>query len=358
MAQNNREAWLKLYKLADKAGEISAWEWLFEAQMFGLRVPQSNETWYASIMGSGGPHQCYCFYKGNDALDTLVQMRDNLSSLDEENHEMEHYYMMQFMRLQNCIQVSFEEEDVISEEKLEHLQELGIGPDKKGLWPSLSDWSKGYHPWLIAEDQIELTTILLEKTLEIAQHYEDTPEALEPWEDFGNKMPIFTATTDKNGALVWTETEEIIDYNTAEATYTPLYKKGWEGLKKVRKKVEVIVAGKLYTGMPVQELPENRPQYHDPILVVNPEKGEILGFAMRLEENPDMEGQLLQIFLDAGICPELVLIADLDTYDILGTCLEAAEIDVDIHEGAAEILASIMSNMNDTLMDPDMFGEN
>ncbi len=340
--------WRALYELAAEAQEIAAWEWLYEDQMFGLRVPGSPNTWYVSIMGTNGEHLCYCFYKGEAGVHTILSLKEKLMSLDESNEALVAYIQLQFMRAQSCIQVSFEEMDMVSDDQLVHLERLGIQYDEDELWTSISDWTPDLRAWPIDEDQIDVVHTLLKKTLEITQQYRDRPEGLPQWEGYGAPLPIYAATASSSGELEWTQTQELIDSsNLLGEPYRPLYPDGWTQLKKMPKKRVELAAGRMLPISGIQPSDDARPYYINPIIVVDIKAGNILGAAMSSEETSDLEAQVLQIFMDLGICPAAVRVGDPVTLAFLKPCLDLANIEVSLHDRATELFATITEQMND-----------
>jgi hypothetical protein len=351
-AKQTRQRWHALYELTVKAGAVGAWEWLYEDQLFGIRVPDSPHTWYASVMGTNGEHLCYCFYRGQKGLESFLAMREKMMAMDEDNITLMRYYQLQFMRAQNCIQVSFEEEDLVDDAQLAHLEQIGIQFEGDGLWSCITDWTPSLAPWPIEEAQIDLVHTLLEKTLEVAQQYENTPDKLPVWEGNGMAMPIYTATAAADGSLVWAVTEEVVDTTQEnEPDYAPLYPKGWAQLKNTPQKKVVLAAGRMMDLHGIQPSEDQRPYYIDPILIIHTETGEMLGMAMSGEETVDLEAQILQIIMDLGSRPQAVLVADELSLDLLEPCLDLAGIQSGLDASATQALAMATMQLGEMMGD-------
>ncbi len=349
--------WQALYELAVDAQEVAAWEWLYEDQIFGLRLPNNPYTWYVSVMGTSGEHLCYCFYRGEAGLEAFKSLKDKLMSEDEPQEALLMYYQLQFMRAQNCIQVSFEEMDLMSDEQLAHLERIGMQWDENELWTSITDWTPDLQSWPIEEDQIDVVHTLLQKTLEIAQLYLNCPGELPQWEGYDTPVPIFTATQGSNGHLEWTQTLERVDGSKAFGEpYQPLYPDGWAQLKRMPQKKVELGAGRMLPISGIQPSDDVRPYYLNPVVVFDPKAGNILGVAMSSEDAQDVEAQVFQIIMDFGICPTTVLVGDPVTLHFLKPCLDLANIKVALHDGATQLLAMITEQMNEMPIDemPDI----
>src|SRR5437868_12839826 len=62
------ELWREFYSLAGKVHEMAPWEWMQEADVFGVEDPEGGEIQFVSVMGALGEHFAVALYPGAWAL--------------------------------------------------------------------------------------------------------------------------------------------------------------------------------------------------------------------------------------------------------------------------------------------------
>ena len=68
------ENWRKLYALAERVKALAPWDWMEEADMFGVRNPDTDELGFVSVMGTLGEHFAVALYLGSEGLDGFQEM--------------------------------------------------------------------------------------------------------------------------------------------------------------------------------------------------------------------------------------------------------------------------------------------
>jgi hypothetical protein len=349
----NKAEWTALYQLTDQAYELAAWEWLYEDQMFGIRLPDDPTTWYVSIMGNLGEHLCYCYYKGEQGLAGYIASK-NMGDISEDTHEMEEimYAHIAFMRSQNCIQVSYEDEEYADEDQMAHYEAVGLKMDT--YLPTLTDWTPGFEPDLISPEQIPTVTMLLQKTIELLSDDDTKGDDFPEWEDFGSSMTIHTATRAADGTLRWSTSEEVIKRPVDPLEQrTVAAPKGWQQFGGMKKTKSPLVIGRLLVMGSIMSEDDTRGYFRDPIVVVDPTDGAVIGMAMGADWD-ELEQQLLQTLLEYGNAPTEIFASDEWMLTFLQPCLQLAGLKGSVNDGARKGLAmmgaqfgSMMEQMDD-----------
>jgi hypothetical protein len=325
-------AWHALYETAVQARKLAPWEWMYEDEIFGLRLPDDPQTWYCSIMGANGEHLCYCFYKGDQALSLYLELRADA----ENNEDFDPYSMLQY---QNCLHVSFEDSDVLDPRQKKHLKSLGLSFRGAHQWVSLTDYTPGLFPWLIEEKQVGTLEVLLKQAMAVAGAKEEDEDFFESWDD-GDEMPIYTATRNPDGSLSWTENRENIAPESPKgAVHHTAFQANWKKLGGLPQKNHSIGCGFLPYNSPVQDKPTERAYFVKIMVVVDLKTGMILGMGMgNAAQN---EEGVLKAFQGLGFRPESVLTDSDAAVNILKSGCDLAGIAIKIDPKAKKMLREV-----------------
>lgn len=158
------EEWKALYRQLDRFAHLAPWQWMEEAQIFGVQDPETGTVHYISIVG------------GEDELPVLL-----LFSGDEGWHT--YWTLMEFAVEAGTIpdEVAFTmpmliatwgEEDSLLPAERELIRELNITPTPWG-WPVVRDFRPGWAPWYPDREGVRLLTLALKEGLHVAEHLRD-----------------------------------------------------------------------------------------------------------------------------------------------------------------------------------------
>ncbi|MEL6718275.1 MAG: hypothetical protein AAFP82_06140 [Bacteroidota bacterium] len=77
----NKEKWLNLYETAKRYQQLAPWEWMGDAQVFGVEHPETKELVFCVVFGRGGEVFGLNAYKGITGLESYLSIM-NLSPYD------------------------------------------------------------------------------------------------------------------------------------------------------------------------------------------------------------------------------------------------------------------------------------
>lgn len=330
-------AWRDLYETAVHARDLAAWDWMDETQMFGLRIPGEPHTWYCSIMGVAGEHRSYCFYRGEEALRIYLKL-ENASGDELDEYSIQDSAILFY----DCIQVSFEDRHLIHERELAIIKKLGIKFRGRNQWVSLKDYSPGWLPWAINEDQVPVTHTLLLKAMDVAMDCKAGKINIDEWITEGEQMPVFTLENDAwklEYKPVMLPLDEDIDLRPATAP------QGWESLRFLPQSHEQLVCGTFTTMEPAQSTPSSRPSFGKFTMLVNFNNERILGLSVIDPEQYELyEERLINLFRAAKARPRTIYFADEQSEVLLTDCFSRAGIPTAWDEEAVEVMQGVAAS--------------
>src|SRR5579872_5233461 len=125
MEQPSPEEWRRLYEAAVVFRDAAPWEWMWDAEVFGVQSPESGEIGYCCVMGRLGEHFALAVYEGSAGLEGLWQMRLDPPSGDPA----------EMLALQKCLMASFEDRSLLQKPDLEIIKQLGLKFRGRSVWP-------------------------------------------------------------------------------------------------------------------------------------------------------------------------------------------------------------------------------
>ncbi len=177
------EQWRQLYQYAEKIKELAPWEWMYESDIFGLALPEYEENYYVSILGSAGEHFAFSVLQGDVALGIF----DFISNNDIAAPGL-FFYMAQ-------LQISFEDREFCEKEDLEIIKKLGLKFRGHNDYPTFRAMHPGYLPYFINRNEAQIFLDILEQSIEVIERFRENEELL-----YGDEDKIFFRVKTETGA--------------------------------------------------------------------------------------------------------------------------------------------------------------
>lgn len=167
--QPTLEQWRKLYALAEQVKQLQPWQWMEEADIFGVELPDTGEMGFVSVMGMGGEHYAVSIYRGMGALFLLwdfMAMGPYASPLD-------------LLQIPQVMIAYGSRKDSTSEDHAiyKQLKLKFRGPHD---WVTFRDYSPGFLPWFMTARDVPLVIAALEQLLDVAPRYKANVKVLFP----------------------------------------------------------------------------------------------------------------------------------------------------------------------------------
>ena len=139
----------KMYELAFQFKGARLWQQLFDDEVFAVRL-SDGEIGYCSVMGRLGEHLALGLYVGNEGYQSYRLM------LDADHDAVDDIEMGFLLTAQSCLQCSFENKDMLSEEELEETRQYAQAHGKqlrgRNAFPQFTKYRPGRFPWRYDSD--------------------------------------------------------------------------------------------------------------------------------------------------------------------------------------------------------------
>lgn len=159
----------KLFEAALAFRQQAPWQWMWDAQIWGIRNPETGQIGYASVMGQLGEHLALAVYHGAEGLDGWYRLAQN-----EEPDNPTFLYEIPHL------QASFEDRERLTDKDRQVIKSLGLKFRGRQEWPLFRSYVPGYVDWYVAGDEARFLTLALLQTVEMAPRLKADPMLLEP----------------------------------------------------------------------------------------------------------------------------------------------------------------------------------
>lgn len=192
----NRATWKALYEAADRFQALRCWEWMQDADVFGIQNPANGEIGYCCIMGQLEEHYALAVYQGTQGLEALMEIGLQEVPVDP----------LTVLVSQKCLMASYEDRKMMEPADLKTIKDLGLKFRGRNAWPQFRSYLPGYAPWYVSQAEAEYLILALDQAAQVALKYKDQPEylatrnALHNYEEFLTYVP-----EQKEKTLQWKE---------------------------------------------------------------------------------------------------------------------------------------------------------
>jgi hypothetical protein len=277
------EQWSGLYEAAIRIRELSPWEWMTEADVFGVKDPQTGETGFVSVMGMLGEHYAVALYPNPRALYGLL-------ALEEARPDINPDALLEIPQ----IQLSFEDRDDLENRDRQLIKELGFKFRGRKEWPMFRSYRPGFVPWFVEAEEARLLVQALEQLLEVAPRFREDPSLLTPGGAEGESYLVRVASGEHResaapaGTSVWEDRVMEVPPPEPLPIEIEIDPEALESLERRPQGGYELEIDLFMSPTPIQENKEARPVLPYMLLFVEAESGMILGTEL-LDPTPSLE---------------------------------------------------------------------
>lgn len=314
--------WEPLYTLADQVFALEPWLFHPEEDLFGVQNPATGAISYVCVMGGIGTHCALALYRGTNGLNGLLKMR--------AMGDPEQYDSSEILSWQDCLMLSFENRDEVSEKQRARIKALGRSYRGHGNWPHFQEFVPYRFPWEVDDAGREWLKVALEQALNVLRRSQNDLLLIPEVEPLG---PHLVRVQRQDGAwedaLLPIAPRTTLGLHPARVESALVAKLAEKG--RVTQRLEL---GSIPFPEPMQESPESAPFFITALLLVEPDTGMVLGHALARHEALPTEAQalLVQALQNHEILPSELAVSDLTLARLVKPLTDALEIPLEIYE--------------------------
>ena len=188
----------RIYTLAGEIRKLGPWKWMYETDLFGVKIPETGRVYFVSVMGSEGAFFALSAYKGYEGLMQFFDFQEHADTMPPETILTIPHLML-----------SFTNREELSVEHLASIKEAGLSFRGKGNWPHLEEFVPGFIPELPGVNMLVDIPVILEQVLEVARRVKQDPGCLFREGDAGDAILVRTPSGSP-GRLHWEDRYEMV----------------------------------------------------------------------------------------------------------------------------------------------------
>jgi len=155
--ENNTEIFKEIYTMAEELQDMSPWNWMYESEVFGVKIPGTDRIYFVSVMGAEGQFEAIAAYRGRQGLAQFFQFQEEVETMPPETIFTIPHLML-----------SFTDRNELDREQLDSIRSTGLKFRGAGNWPRLEINEPGYLPVLPGGETLSDAMVVLEQALEVA----------------------------------------------------------------------------------------------------------------------------------------------------------------------------------------------
>ena len=183
---------IKAYQLADRLKELAPWEFMKEQEVFGVRIPDTGEQYFLSVMGTAGEHYSIAAYKGLWGLNGFWELHVPNTWV----RPMELMLIPHFM-------ISFENRELIDPAVRKKMKALGFTYRGKNAWPKLQQIIPGFVPAEPDEENLQYLIVIMEQAINVIERIKTKPDLVYPEAGRNDDYLVRVKVGETNDAEGW-----------------------------------------------------------------------------------------------------------------------------------------------------------
>lgn len=314
------EEWRGLYESIVRVKEISPWQWMTEADVFGVQNPETDELGFVSVMGMLGEYYAVGLYLGPEGLYEFLYFEEMGPLASPEG-------LLEIPQLQ----ASLEDRGELGNEDRKVIKELGLKFRGRKAWPMFRSYRPGFAPWFLEAEEVRFLAHALDQLTDVAPRFREDPSLLEPP---GDESYLVRVPRREGTALVWEDRVMEVPPPELSPIQVEVDVSALEELERLPKSGSWLEMDLFMFPAPVRE-GEARPYFPYMLLTVDTESGMILGNEL-LKPEPSLEAMWGSVpasaadgLIAVGMVPEKVTVGSELLFELLQPLAESAGFEIE-----------------------------
>ncbi len=252
-------------QLASRIKKLAPWSYLEETDIFGVRMPETGQRYFVSIMGAAGEHFGLAAYVGARGLLDFYALREPMP-----------WKRPGELLLIPHLSLSFEDRDDIDAPVRKKMKDLGFSFRGSNAWPDFKQVIPGFVPSMPDDDALNDLVVILEQSIDVFDRAKTDTEFIFPeGSDEDNYLVREMIKKGKNAGqwadVYWEMELPRVDF---EGVFDMLERKRISGLPR---KKDTLMADIALLPHQVAE-PGKKPYFASIFVVVSKQSGMVLDF--------------------------------------------------------------------------------
>ncbi len=289
-----------IYQAAGRISETEPWKNLYETDIFGIKMPDSDRVYFISVMGINGEFTGLAAYKGYEGLSGFYALQKN-AELSSATAILQIPHLL----------ISFTDREDMDNENIAAIKKSGLTFRGKGKWPLLEEVVPGFVPAFPEGETLEDLPVLLSEAASVLSWAGNDPDSLYGEGDDDEEI-LIRIPSGKPGNLKWKNHFEVPGKEKMGRKYNMTYNaKTVESVKKLKVSKLTFQTDLVLVPTPVKEK-EKKGYFPFMLLLVEKKSGMIAGMEL-LSPDPDLPSlyesapqKLLELIIKLGHRPEKI----------------------------------------------------
>ncbi|MBN1564894.1 MAG: hypothetical protein JXA10_13690 [Anaerolineae bacterium] len=297
--QPSHDEWRALHESWMQVKDLAPWDWMYEANLFGVQNPETDEIGYVSVMGNFGEHYAMALYQGARGLYKFWQMQREL--------EFNPFLVIETPQLQ----ASWEDRNNLDNTDRQVIKDLGLKFRGKKAWPQFQSYRPGHVPWYIEADEARFLTVAIQQLLDVAPRFKANPGLLP---NPATERYLVRVPRQESNSLVWEDTIQPMPPEPKGRLYMPMDTDLLDEVKTLPQHRDKIEMDLFLIPSPIREHKDKRPYFPYMLMAVHGRSGAIMGGEL-LQPGPDLTSVWEQVplttlayFASFGARPRMIYV--------------------------------------------------
>lgn len=204
--------WQELIASALAFEKLSPWEWVLEAQVFGVQMPDGGEKMYCSVMGNAGEMKALAIYPGKQGWRCFMQLGNDGAGMDAS--ELAYH--------QRCIIVSFDQGRGADLDEVALMRRAGFEVGEESVVPSFRSYQPGYVPTSPGREEIAWLRAVLDQAFVLLVELPGGTDGLpESGLNGADELLFRTHSMEHGWQTQWLKADTALDFSPPTAQLTP-----------------------------------------------------------------------------------------------------------------------------------------
>jgi hypothetical protein len=155
----SQSEWADLYQKAMDFKEMAPWQWMTDAELFGVENPRDSEIGWCTVLGNEGLEFGLLVFLGAEGF----QMYHRIITGGGDANSFEVWAKAPLLSMM------FVDRQELQQQDLDLIRSLGLRFRGKNAWPHFRSHRPGYLPWYLEKNEVVFLSIIVQQAIDVAK---------------------------------------------------------------------------------------------------------------------------------------------------------------------------------------------